>query len=103
MWACNCRGFLRLIEGNSLEALVIFKNTLPQLAEIFGGTRPHILTATSLHNLGVASYLSQGYLQSLRYFGRWKPHFGEGDTVLGDWHPELIPVCSEYANEYHTY
>ena len=70
MWAANCKGFLHLIADDSFAAISAFKEALPAVSKVFGGTRPHLATATVLHNLGLAAYLSQGLSQSLRYFGR---------------------------------
>ena len=70
LWAANCRGFVQLIDGNPINAISGFKEALPAVSDILGGTRPHLLKATILHNLGLAAYLSNGLAQALRYFGR---------------------------------
>ena len=71
VWAANCRGFISIMDGDAVAAITAFKVALPHITGLFGDTRPHLLTATVLHNLGVAAFHSKRYAQSLRYFGRF--------------------------------
>ena len=72
VWAANCRGFLHLINGDPIGAVKAFKEALPALSGIFGGTRPHLTTASVFRNLGHAAFLTEnGFVQSLKYFGRF--------------------------------
>ena len=70
VWAANCEGFIQLIDGNPRDAISDLQEALSAVSNVLGGTRPHLVTATVLHNLGLATYLSDGLSPALTYFRR---------------------------------